>query len=575
MSQTQMHQVQQRLDEVEWLRQRLGAPDWGAADWALLGGVLASYKRMLMALLEAQITVKRLLTLVFGKRRRHKASEPGPPSADAGAAADDNGDADVGVDEGAQSVDTRYESGDGSLPDDVQTPRQGGHRPGYGRLGAEAYTGARRIECHHEELAVGQICPVCGQGRLYSLPPGVEIRIDGNALLSAMRYELEKLRCSACGEIFTATLPKDAPADKYSFRARAVLAVGRYYLGLPFYRLEGYQAMLGVPMPDATQWDQIERLGDSGYVVFEYLERLAAQGELIFQDDTAVRILSLMDENQAIQAQAEGMGLSRATQRTGMYTTALVVKVGERTICLYYSGRCHAGENLASLLKARQASQDKPLVMSDALTSNEADESRLIRCHCLAHGRRKFSDLEEVFPQECQVVLEALKQVFDHDEVARKQQMDGSARLAYHQALSRPVMDGLKDWLKKQFDDRLVEPNSSLGKAIAYMQGHWETLTRFLQVPGAPLQNNVVERALKLFIRQRKNSLFYKTPHSAYIASVLTSLIATCIYAGVNAVEYLVALQEHRSEVFADPGAWLPWTYQESRSPPQVSLRQS
>jgi hypothetical protein len=574
MSQT--HQVQQHLDDVEWLRQRLGAPDWGAAEWALLGGVLASYKRMLTALLEAKITVKRLTELVFGTRRRRKSSGSGTSSADAGAAVDGRGDADVGVGESVQVADARYESGEGWPPDDVPTPRKGGHRPGYGRLGAEAYTGAERIECRHEELAVGQICPVCGQGRLYGLPPGVEMRIDGNALLSAMRYELEKLRCSACGEIFTAKLPKEAAVEKYSARARAVLAVGRYYLGLPFYRLAGYQAMLGVPMPDATQWDQIERVADCGYVVFAHLERLAAQGDLIFQDDTAVRILSLMDENQAIQAQAEAMGLSRAKERTGMYTTALVVKVGKRMICLYYSGRCHAGENLQSLLKARQAGQDRVLVMSDALSSNEvANEAVLIRCHCLAHGRRKFSDLEDVFPQECQVVLEALKQVFDHEEVARKEQMDGATRLAYHQEWSRPVMDGLKGWLNKQVDDRLVEPNSSLGKAIAYLQGHFETLTRFLQVPDAPLENNIVERALKLCIRQRKNSLFYKTEHSAYIASVLTSLIATCLHAGVNAVDYLVALQEHRPEVFADPGAWLPWTYQESRSPPQVSLRQS
>src|SRR5262245_24668520 len=198
-----------------------------------------------------------------------------------------------------------------------------------------------------------------------------------------------------------------------------------------------------------------------------------------------------MDENQQIQAQAEAMGLSRARERTGMYTTALVVKVDERTICLYYSGRSHAGENLASLLTKRQAGQEKPLVMSDALSSNAADEAELIRCHCLAHGRRKFSDLEDVFPQECQVVMDALKQVFDHDEAARKAQLSPAARLAYHQAYSRPIMEGLKGWLKKQFDDRLVEPNSALGKAIAYMQGHWETLTRFLSVVGAPLDTNL------------------------------------------------------------------------------------
>jgi transposase len=129
-------------------------------------------------------------------------------------------------------------------------------------------------------------------------------------------------------------------------------------------------------------------------------------------------------------------------------------------------------------------------------------------------------------------------------------------------------MDELKGWLDTQLKDRLVEPNSSLGKAIAYMQNHWETLTRFLSVPGAPLDNNLVERALKLFIRQRNNSLFYKSEYSAYIASVLTSVIATCLSAGVNVLDYLVALQEHRSEVFAAPEAWLPWTYQANLAPP-------
>jgi hypothetical protein len=245
------------------------------------------------------------------------------------------------------------------------------------------------------------------------------------------------------------------------------------------------------------------------------------------------------------------------------------VKVGEHTAILYYSSRRHAGENLQGLLAKREAGLDKPLAMSDALTSNAvADESRLIRCHCLAHGRRKFSDLEDVFPQECQVVLQVLRQVFDHDEQARKEQLSPEARLAYHQAQSQPLMDELKRWLDTQIDDHLVEPNSALGKAIGYMQRHWVTLTQFLSVPGAPLDNNLAERALKLFIRQRKNSLFYKSEYSAYIASVLTSLIATCLYAGVNAVEYLVALQEHRTEVFADPAAWLPWAYASSRASP-------
>jgi len=554
-------------EEGEALIERLARNALSAEDRCLLVQVVRWLFWLLFVVQEAKLSLKRLRTLVFGKPST-------PPTAEVSEVVAVLGEADRG--RGAEPVEAPAEaSAEASRP---EAPRpqdpggeargRGGHRPGQGRHGATSYEGAERVACRHEELRVGEVCPVCGQGRLYTLPPGVEIRLDGNALLSAIRYELEKLRCSACGQVFTATLPAGVGTEKYSPRARAVLAVSRYYLGLPLFRVEAYQAMLEVPVPDATQWDQIERVADCAYVVFEHLEGLAAQGELIYQDDTAVRILSLLKANREVQAHAAARGLARSPERTGMYTTALVVKVGEHLICLYYSGRAHAGENLKALLGQRKADCATPLVMSDALSSNEADATTLIRCHCLAHGRRKFSDLEDVFPEECHVVLEALKQVFDHDEYARDQQMSPPARLAYHQAYSRPIMDTLKRWLDTQCDERLVEPNSSLGKAIAYMQGHWETLTRFLEIAGAPLDNNLVERALKLFIRQRKNSLFFATEYSAYIASMLTSLIATCLHAGVNALEYLVALQEHRAEVFADPAAWLPWTYQARLIPP-------
>lgn len=540
-------------------------------DAGVVEQVIRLYFWVIFSLQEAKLSLKRLRTLLFGKGA--KAPQPRAPEAAAPASEPVGEGEGVGIvrsREAASGVEAAASAAEpGASGTEALAKPTGGHRLGTGRLGAEAYEGAERVECHHEELAVGQRCPVCGQGTLYELPPGGEIRIDGHALLGALRYELQKLRCSGCGQIFTATLPDEAGTEKYSARARAVLALGRYYLGLPLYRLQGYQAMLGVPVPDATQWDQIEKVGDCSYVVFEQMEKAAAQGELIFQDDTAVRILSLMQENVEIVSAAQAQGLSTRKERTGMHTTALVVKVGEHTAILYYSSRRHAGENLQGLLDKREAGLEKPLAMSDALSSNEvAKEAALIRCHCLAHGRRKFSDLAEVFPHECQVVLEAIRQVFDHDEQARDAQMSPEARLVYHRDYSGPIMDDLKRWLDTQGDNRLVEPNSSLGKAIAYMRGHWETLTRFLSVAGAPLDNNLVERALKLFIRQRRNSLFYKTEYSAYIASVLTSLIATCIYAGVNAVEYLVALQEHRGEVFADPAAWLPWAYASSRAAP-------
>ena len=355
-------------EEGEALIERLERDALSAADRRLLVQVVRLLFWLLLALQETKLSLKWLRTLVFGRKAKARQTPPSGDSSDAGGTDGRRG-------RGALQPGLANAAGHG------QPGHPGGHRLGQGRQGAQAYVGAKRGECHHDTLAVGERCPVCGLGRLYALPPGVEMRIDGNALLSAIRYEVEKLRCSACGQVFTATLPTDASEEKYSPRARAVLAVSRYYLGLPFYRLEGYQAMLGVPVPDATQWDQIERVANCGYRVFAHLECLAAQGELIYQDDTSVRILSLIEENREAHAHAEVLGVSRAAERTGMYTTALVVRVGTQTIGLYYSGRAHAGENLKALLAKRAADQAKPLVMSDALVSNEADEATLIRCH--------------------------------------------------------------------------------------------------------------------------------------------------------------------------------------------------
>jgi transposase len=544
----QPEDIQLSEEDGEALLARLEANTLTADDRRVLGKVLTSYFWLLFALREAKLSLKHLKALVFGE----KPKKPKPPSSDGTPSGGSGGESEVSTST-TQGV---------LSPAPAAPPAKNPPPPGHGRQGADVYRAAQTVECRHEELAVGERCPACGRGNLYRLPPGVEMRLDGDALLSAVRYELEKLRCSACGQIFTASVPAAAGSEKYTTRARAVLALARYYLGLPWHRLEGFQALVGVPVPDATQWDQGEIVGDCSHPIFKCLEKLAAQGEVIFQDDTPGRVLTLIEENRIARAQAQAQGKAKPEVRTGMQTTALIVQVGKRRICLYYTGRRHAGENLEALLTKRDPGRGKPLVMSDALSSNNAEETMLIRCHCLAHARRQFSDLADDFPAESGVVVDALKLIYEHDDEAREQGLSAQERLVYHQTYSEPVFTALQTWLEQQTAERLVEPNSSVGKAIAYLLEHWETLTRVVKEPGAPLDNNVAERALKLAIRQRKNSLFYATEHSAYIASILTSVIATCVQAGINALEYLVAVQEHRQEVVANPSAWLPWNYE-------------
>ena len=541
-------EVKLSREEGEALIARLRANALTSEDRGLLVKLIQLYFWFTFALRETKISLSRLKRALFGEGRR-----PPPAGGISSGAAVDGAAA-----EGTTPVPSPPDAPSTPAPAEEGTKRCRGH----GRRGADAYPGAERVMCRHETLAAGQPCPACGRGTLYPLPAGVEMRIDGHALLSAVHYALEKLRCSACGEVFTAPIPADAGTDKYSPRAQAVIALGRYYLGLPFYRIERYQALMGVPVADATQWELAERVADCAYPVFEQLEALAAQGEVIFQDDTHVRILALLAENRRADATGETL------ERRGMYTTGLVAQVGERVICLYYSGRAHAGDNLSALLARRAADRDPPIVMSDALAANQRDDDdTLIRCHCLAHGRRQFTDLEAAFPAESHHVITVLNQVFAHEAVTRAQALSAAERLAYHQTHSGPLLAALREWLERQFQDRAVEPNSSLGQAFAYLLKRWETLTQFLRIPGAPLDSNTVERALKLFIRQRKNSLFHANAHGAYVAGLLTSLIATCVQAGVNALDYLVALQLHRHAVFRQPAAWLPWNYQENLAP--------
>jgi len=215
------------------------------------------------------------------------------------------------------------------------------------------------------------------------------------------------------------------------------------------------------------------------------------------------------------------------------------------------------------ILRRRAADLPPPIQMCDALSRNLPKEFQTIVANCLAHGRRQFVDEMENFPAECGYVLEAFEAVYRNDALTREQQLPPTERLIFHQAESGPLMERLRDWLRRQFDERLVEPNSALGAAINYLRKHWDKLTLFLRVPGAPLDNNLCERALKKAILHRKSALFYKTRNGAAVGDLYMSLIHTCELCGANPFDYLTELQRHANEVAAGPHNWMPWNYRD------------
>jgi transposase len=431
---------------------------------------------------------------------------------------------------------------------------------GHGRNGAAAYTGADRVRTAHPALHRGNPCPCCTKGSVYPMAePEVLVRITGIAPLSATVYEDERLRCNLCGEVFTAPAPEEAGDKKYDETATAMIGELKYGAGLPFNRIAKLQAGMGIPLPATTQWELVRDGAAVLEPVHSELIHQAAQGKVLYNDDTTMKVLDLTREQRAAAAVDD-----EGDERTGVFTSGIVSTGKGHPIALFFTGVQHAGENLADVLAKRATDLPKPIQMCDALSANTTGDFESIVANCNSHARRRYVDVAQDFPEECRYVLETLREVYKNDAVTRKKEMSATERLAFHKQHSGPLMDGLEKWMRQQFDERKVEPNSGLGEAIGYMQKHWLKLTLFLRRAGAPLDNNICERALKRAILHRKNSLFYKTSNGAHVGDLFMSFIHTAELNEVKPFDYLVALLRHPKQIAKTPADWMPWSYHDT-----------
>jgi transposase len=515
--------VELTCDEMDALLERLSGI-LATGDYEIIAGMVATLKTLKQAVDEKGLSVRRLLRMIFGAKT-----------------------------ETAKNILPKPVSGGQPSTPISNNPEGKNKAPGHGRNRADDYTGAVRIKLTHSSLKIGDICPKCCRGKVYLMDtPGKMVRITASPPIQASIYEWDKLRCNLCGEAFNPELPAGISPEKYDAPAGAMIALLKYGSGFPFYRLKYFQDSLGVPLPASTQWEIVEKVADRILPAYLELIRQAAQGDIIYNDDTTVKILDLLAENAA----------ENAPSRKGMFTSGLVSTIGGIKIGLFITGRKHAGENLSDVLAQRAQTLPPPIQMCDALSRNLPQELETILANCLTHARRNFTDLAEIFPPECSYVIKILGEIYRNDKDAKEQNLSPEQRLELHQRESRPWMEKLHAWLNRQFEEKTVEPNSGLGKAISYMLKHWEPLTLFLRVPGAPLDNNICERALKMAILHRKNSLFYKTEHGAYIGDLFMSLIHTCRLSKINPFNYLTTLQKYSDHLRQNPLLWLPWNYQ-------------
>jgi transposase len=533
--------VELKEEEYEQLLGRVERRDLDEQDWRLIETILKTFRFLQAMIRHKNIALWKFKEMLFGsKTEKEKKKKKDPPEGPS------DGGTGVVAGESAPAAQPSSEAKDTAKP----------KAPGHGKRGALSWKGATVVNHPHATLKAGDPCPECPKGRVYEFAvPALLARVVGAPPLAMEVHRMERLRCNACGVPFTAMAPQEVRSyPDASPEACAITAILKYEAATPFYRLATVVGSMGVPLPVAKLWSMVVEAYTRALPVFKSLLKWAAQVPLFHADDTGAKILSLIKENEKLDPQKD---------RTGMQTTVIVAKTGDvrEQAVLYFTGRRHAGENVSQLFSQRAADLPVPVYIRDGLSANSPKGIKTHNGGCNDHARRKFFEIRDHHPTSCGYVIEQYGLVYKADAEAKKQALDPDQRLAWHQVHSAPVMEELNTWCQRQLDERLVESNSDLGKAIKYFLKNYLELTLFLRLQGVPVSNAEAERAVKPQKLINKNALFYKNERGALVGDVLLSLILTCRRIGENAYEYFVALIRNRAHVEASPDRWLPWNF--------------
>jgi len=234
-------------------------------------------------------------------------------------------------------------------------------------------------------------------------------------------------------------------------------------------------------------------------------------------------------------------------------------------IILFYTGRHHAGEIVDQLLRHRLLSSPKLVKCTDGASKNfdhgHADD--LVESTCNAHALLKFRDIKDKHPAEYAEAGRVYKQVFDNDDKANALGLTPVDRMLYHRQHSKPLMQELKKMCEEKITSKRVEPSSPLWEPLTFVVNPWDRLTRLCEVPGVPLDTNLVEQALILPVRYFAGSFNYHTEDGAVVGDHAMSLIATARAHDVEPVAWLTECLRCHEDLAQRPEHFLPWVYRE------------
>ena len=244
--------------EADELLQRVKSGHISCGDYQLLENILKSWSWVSITLEKSKVSIKELKKLLFGAKteKTGKVFKKSPEAREL-----------------------------------TKKPKKKNN--GHGRNSADAYKGAEKVCICCSELKIGDLCPKCGKGKLYACKPKKIVCISGDAPIRGKRYELERLRCNLCSELFSADVPKDATGPKYDSGSVSMMALLHYGYGLPFNRIADLQENAGIPLSSSTQWDELKKFFDSIHPLYDQLSYHASTGGVFHNDDTTARILEV------------------------------------------------------------------------------------------------------------------------------------------------------------------------------------------------------------------------------------------------------------------------------------------
>jgi len=562
-----LHQLRERID-----RRQLEGEDWtvvGALVWARIERAEARQARL-------QAKAEQQAAQVESERT---AAGPVP---DVGHSPDAEDTAATGA--SSESVFPREEHEPAGTLGHGEPARAGSAEPdpprkGHGRNGAGAFRNATKVVHALADGVLGAICTLCGVGRVSRYRDKVIIRVVGQPIFGASCHQFQQGRCRLCGAIFTAEGREQVLRGglgtsyiTYDWSACAMLILMHYFAGAPFKRLEALHQGWGVPMPDANQWRIADESDDLLVPLYRALEKHAIQNATTFgYDDTGSMIIDIKRQIQKEIQALDLLGESTKEVRTGINVTCFYIETEKAKVILFFTGRHHAGEMVDQLLdhrraKEKAAGEKTPLVsITDAASKNFSHHhtDELEQAVCNAHCYLKFRAVKDQFPAEYAVAGEVYAKVFDNDDQAKTLGLDPGQRMVYHREHSKPQMLRLWEMCKEKTDGHLVEPNSPLWEPVSFVIHQWPRLTRFYEVPGVPLDTNLVEQALIIPVRYLAGSFAYKTQNGADVGDRHMSLIATANAHGVEPVAYLTECLRNHEDLAKRPEHYLPWVYRD------------